>query len=161
MFFAYSNNMDRKWMNFGCPAAEVAGKARLEGYRLAFCGKKMNEGEATILPEKGRYVDGVLWRLTEECEATLDRYKRCPFWYKKELVRVKAENGRTYETIAYVMNAPFKDRLATPSEFRLSVILEGCRQNGIPTEPIMEAARQSQLEAGVKDAGNREKGRER
>ena len=56
--------MNENQMAFRCPDAQVVGTVRLEGYRLTFAGNGGGRGVATILPEKGSYVDGVLWRIS-------------------------------------------------------------------------------------------------
>lgn len=60
LYFAYGSNMNLNQMAFRCPDAEVVDTVRLEGYRLAFCMNGGGNGVATILPEEGSYVDGVL-----------------------------------------------------------------------------------------------------
>ena len=61
-YFAYGSNMNLGQMRFRCPDAEVVGNVRLEDYRLAFRGRAPGNGVATVLPEKGSYVDGVYGR---------------------------------------------------------------------------------------------------
>lgn len=161
LYFAYGSNMNLDQMGFRCPDAEVVGNVRLGDYRLTFCSRNPDSGVATILPQKGCYVDGVLWRITQECEKSLDHYEGYPYLYGKEQIHVRAEDGRTYESMVYVMNAPYKDCPARPSRFYLDGILEGCEQNGIPQKPILKAAEQAQKEAKSKNAGSRKKGRER
>ena len=63
-YFAYGSNMNLDQMEFRCPAAVVKENVRLDGYRLAFCGRHPGCGVATIMPEKGSHVDGVLWKIT-------------------------------------------------------------------------------------------------
>lgn len=161
LYFAYGSNMDLDQMEFRCPAAEVVGNVRLDGYRLTFCSRNPDSGVATILPQKGSHVDGVLWKITQDCEKSLDHYEGYPYLYGKETIHVQAEDGSSYESMVYVMNAPYKDCPARPSRFYLDGILEGCEQNGIPKEPVMEAARQTQKEVKTRNAGNKKKGRER
>ena len=58
-YFAYGSNMNLEQMKYRCPAAEVVENVRLENYRLAFRGRAPGNGVATVLPEKGSYVEGV------------------------------------------------------------------------------------------------------
>lgn len=46
----------------------------------------------------------------------------------------------------YMMNAPHKDVPAKPSKFYLDGILEGCKDNQIPTESVMEAVKRTRQE---------------
>ena len=75
-YFAYGSNMNLEQMKYRCPAAEVVENVRLEDYRLAFRGRAPGNGVATVLPEKGSCVEGVLWKITEACEKSLDFYER-------------------------------------------------------------------------------------
>lgn len=72
--------MNLNQMAFRCPDAEVVESVRLEGYRLAFRTNGGGNGVATILPEEGSYVDGVLWRISERDEQHLDHYEGFPFF---------------------------------------------------------------------------------
>lgn len=146
LYFAYGSNMDLDQMEFRCPDAENAGSVRLEGYRLTFCSQNPESGVATILPEEGSHVDGVLWKLTKDCEKSLDRYEGYPHLYGKETIHVKNKGGKSYECMVYTMNAPYKDCPARPSGYYLAGILRGCEQNGIDKKPIMEAVRRVRKE---------------
>lgn len=146
-YFAYGSNMNLDQMEFRCPDAEVVGNVRLEGYRLAFAGRNPGNGVATILSEEGSHVDGVLWKITPRCEESLDHYEGYPFLYGKEMVAVSNEMGTGRNAAVYVMNAPHKDFPARPSDFYLKGILEGCRQNQLPTEPVLEAVKRTRQES--------------
>ena len=81
LYFAYGSNMNLNQMAFRCPDAEVVESVRLEGYRLAFRTNGGGNGVATILPEEGSYVDGVLCflfgRYSEWMQTKWDRYPNC------------------------------------------------------------------------------------
>ena len=79
LYFAYGSNMNLNQMAFRCPDAEVVESVRLEGYRLAFRTNGGGNGVATILPEEGSCVDGVLWRISEQDEQHLDHYEGFPY----------------------------------------------------------------------------------
>ena len=102
-YFAYGSNMNLEQMKYRCPAAEVVENVRLENYRLAFRGRAPGNGVATVLPEKGSYVEGVLWKITEACEKNLDFYEGFPNFYGKETIQVKDQAWRydksTYECL--------------------------------------------------------------
>lgn len=146
LYFAYGSNMNLDQMGYRCPDAEVVGSVQLEDYRLAFCGRTSRSGVATILPEKGSYVNGVLWRITPVCEKNLDRYEGYPHLYGKEIVTVKDAGGSIQSVTVYTMNSPYKECPAVPSDFYLKGILEGCRQNDIPSNPIMGAVKRTMAE---------------
>lgn len=74
LYFAYGSNMNVNQMAFHCPDAEPVDTLRLMNYRLAFRDNGSGTGVATILPERGSYVDGILWRISAEDERHLDHY---------------------------------------------------------------------------------------
>lgn len=131
--------MNLNQMAFRCPDAQVVDTVRLEGYRLAFRMNGGGHGVATILPEPDSFVDGVLWRISERDEQSLDLYEGFPRLYGKEPVTVVDPDGLKREVMAYTMNSPYKDVPALPSKSYLEDILNGCRQNGIETASILEA----------------------
>lgn len=131
--------MNLNQMAFRCPDAQVVDTVRLEGYRLAFRMNGGGHGVATILPEPDSFVDGVLWRISERDEQSLDLYEGFPRLYGKEPVTVVDPDGLKREVMAYTMNSPYKDVPALPSKSYLEGILNGCRQNGIETASILEA----------------------
>ncbi len=145
-YFAYGSNMNLGQMRFRCPDAEVVGNVRLEDYRLAFRGRAPGNGVATVLPEKGSCVDGVLWRITEACEKNLDFYEGFPNFYGKETIQVKDQAGTVREVFVYTMNSPHKDVPARPSKFYLDGILEGCLENDLPTKAVMDAVKRTRQE---------------
>ena len=116
--------MDLDQMAYRCPKAEVVETVRLEGYRLTFAAA--GSGLATIFPEEGSHVDGVLWSLTGDCEKSLDLYEGYPDFYDKQEITVKYKGGREIKAIVYIMTKDY---------------MQNCRQNQIPTEPILKAAR--------------------
>ena len=70
LYFAYGSNINLDQMRYRCPDATVYGQAVLDNYDLRFRGS----GVATVEPKEGACVYGLLWELTDKCEASLDRY---------------------------------------------------------------------------------------
>lgn len=95
LYFAYGANMSRDSMAHRCPQAQPLRGFRLRGWQLNLC------GHATISPRPGHEVPGVLWRLTEDCEASLDAFEGYPYYYRK---RILAQDG--LEFMVYLMNDP-------------------------------------------------------
>lgn len=136
LYFAYGSNMNLDQMSFRCPNAEVVGVVRVDDYRLTFCGNGGVCGVATILPEPGSHVDGVLWRISVEDEKNLDFYEGYPRLYGKEPVEVIDRRGQRMTVMAYTMNSPYKECPTPPSQRYLQSIVDGCRQNDIDPTPI-------------------------
>ena len=145
LYFAYGSNMNLSQMAFRCPDAQVVDTVRLEGYRLAFRTNGGGHGVATILLEPDSFVDGVLWRISERDEQSLDHYEGFPRLYGKEPVTVVGSDGQRREVMAYTMNSPYKEIPARPLGTYLSCILHGCRQNGIEIESVLDAGTQQEL----------------
>lgn len=142
LYFAYGSNMNLEQMAQRCPNAKVVRAVCVDGYSLAFCGGGTN-GVATIIPQKESHVDGVLWKITQDCEKSLDFYEGYPRLYGKEKITVRAQGMPPMTAMAYTMNAPYRDAPALPSKQYLNGILCGCYENKIPTKPIMQAVQKT------------------
>ncbi len=82
-----------------CPDAATVRTARLPGYRFII----NSLGVATVVPDGSSAAHGVLWRITAECEAGLDRYEGVEWGtYTKETLGVEAEDGLTIEALVYL-----------------------------------------------------------
>lgn len=134
-YFSYGSNMNAQQMAFRCPDAEAVGPVRLKDYRLVFRGS----GVATIIPESGSHVDGVLWRISEQDEHHLDHYEGYPILYGKESIIVSNRECGELKAMVYIMNPPYRDTPALPTQIYLEGIIEGCRQNGLEISPVLEA----------------------
>ena len=116
MYFAYGSNMNLDQMAYRCPAAEAVCTAKLEGYELFFAGRPGN-GVASIRPKQGGAVEGVLWKLTQACEKSLDHYEGFPALYGKETVRVRGSDGTEHcvTAVSYTHLDVYKRQLMIPT----------------------------------------------
>lgn len=71
LYFAYGSNMDEEQMAKRCPDAKLIKKARLDGYKFII----NSRGVASIIKQSGSYVEGLLWEISFNDEASLDRYE--------------------------------------------------------------------------------------
>lgn len=138
LYFAYGSNINLGQMAHRCPDAQMVGPVTLDGYELRFRGNGGGYGVATIAPKRGSQVPGLLWRITPVCEQSLDRYEGYPHLYGKEPVTVRDRAGQAYTVMAYVMTERYREP-ALPSNLYYSGILEGYRQNGLPTASLKRA----------------------
>lgn len=134
LYFAYGSNINLEQMACRCPDACVVGPVFLEDYELLF----RRGGFATIAPKAGGRVHGLLWSLTRSCERSLDRYEGYPRFYDKRTVTVRDGLGRSLSVMAYIMDERFREPML-PTDSYYHGILEGYRQNGMPTEPLKQA----------------------
>ena len=119
IYLAYGSNLNKAQMTVRCPKATAMGVMLLPDYRLVF------KGVADIIPSKGWKVPVALWRITEDCEKSLDRYEGFPNLYRKEFFENK-KTGHVY--MAYVMN---NHGLMTPSVHYVKAIRDGYDDFGI------------------------------
>lgn len=140
--------MNLEQMEYRCPDAKVAERVTLRDYRLVFRGRRAGNGVASILPEKGRKVDGLLWKITPGCERSLDFYEGYPHLYGKQEITVHTMDGREVQAAVYIMNERYQSCPAYPSESYLKGILDGCRQNHIPQDSVLQAVDETKKELG-------------
>ena len=107
-------NLDQ--MEFRCPDAEVIGNVVVKDYRLVFRGNSRGNGVASILPEQGEQVSGVLWSITEKCEKSLDYYEGYPYLYGKQDILVQCEDGQELYAAVYIMNEPYQSQPSLPGK---------------------------------------------
>ena len=104
LYGAYGSNLNTKQMGFRCPKAHRLGTVMLKDWRLTF------RGVADIEQHAGSEVPIALWRITKECEQSLDRYEGFPNLYGKSFVSLDNQlMMRTYESVIGMM----KDGLLT------------------------------------------------
>lgn len=135
LYFAYGSNLDLEQMAQRCPDAETVGPVRLENYELRFRGN----GFATVTPKKGSVVYGLVWKITPNCEQSLDRYEGYPRHYTKETVTVKDAAGAELPVMVYIMAEPYCRQPALPSPYYYRVIQRGFEANGLPVESLQAA----------------------
>ena len=134
LYFAYGSNLDLAQMAQRCPDAEIVGPVRLENYELRFRGS----GFATVAPKKGSTVHGLVWKITPNCEQSLDRYEGYPhFYYKTELELPLAETGKKLTAFVYIMHEERK--LGIPTSAYIRTCVDGYRQFGFDLKHLRKA----------------------
>ena len=135
LYFAYGSNITLEQMAHRCPDAQIVGPVTLENYELQFRGS----GFATVAPKKGSTVHGLVWKLTPNCEQSLDRYEGYPRHYTKQTVTVKDAAGNEIPVMVYIMAEPYCRQPALPSPYYYRVIQRGFEANGLPVESLQAA----------------------
>ncbi|MEB3034673.1 poly-gamma-glutamate hydrolase family protein [[Mycobacterium] nativiensis] len=88
-YFAYGSNLCRRQMTRRCPDASDPRPATLADHDWL-----INErGVATVEPFPGSRVHGVLWRVSDEDLATLDRAEGVPLRYRRDRLTVHTATG--------------------------------------------------------------------
>lgn len=77
-YFAYGSNLNIEQMANRCPLAEPVERAYLANFCLDFKTNVRGFGVATIRPEYGSYVEGALYKITQDCLNSLDLFEGHP-----------------------------------------------------------------------------------
>lgn len=129
LYFAYGSNLNLRLMKRHAPRATPVGAARLDGYKLAF------RRYLDIVPEKSGTVWGAVYKITANCERTLDAYEEFPTAYRKITVRVEV-GGEMKDAMAYVMN---EEGLAPPAIAYFTLVTQGYRDWKLDPAPLTKA----------------------
>lgn len=128
LYFAYGSNMDPRQMRVRCPNAQRVGTATLPGYRFVI----NRRGVATIERHCRSSVMGVVWKLSRECERTLDLHEGVLWgFYRKETVEVCADQGESLRVLVYI--DPIRER-GFPRPGYMEKVLLGARRANIQDE---------------------------
>lgn len=129
-YFAYGMNTNLAQMAKRCPAAVSLGAAVLPNYEFRFA------CHADVLENDKMDVEGVLWDITDNCLASLDRLEGYPHYYLRKWVTVIHE-GIQVQALVYYMAGFNQDSM--PSDYYLEMLYEGYFEHGVDTCQIEEA----------------------
>ena len=139
---AYGSNLVEKRMVTRCPSAVPVGTSVICGYRMLFKVSKTG-AYATIEQCANRHVPVLIYSVTEEDEARLDRFEGFPKYYRKQefFLQVKTLDGKKrrkrINCIAYIM---WEHRtLGEPDEEYFSLLDEGYSRWGFDHEILFLA----------------------
>ena len=137
LFAAYGVGLNRAEMTKHCPTAKLICTFELKSYRLAFRGA--NAGAmATIEKAKGGSVPALLWEISPQDEAVLDRWIGVPELYRKATTKVRRD-GTLVDALIYILNSGKSQN--KPSAFYYSTLLEGYRAAGFDAKILKAAVR--------------------
>ena len=128
-------------MSWRCPTSIDLGRASLPDFRFEF------KRHATIDKSTGGIVDGVLWKITESDEESLDILEGYPTYYTKKMVQVWSwEEGRVVDAMTYMMY--HNESLSEPTQTYYDMVKEGYLEHNIPIRQLSDAM------ARVKETNN-------
>ncbi len=133
LYFAYGSNLNPPQMAERCPGHAVVARAVLRDYRLVFpcASSRWVGGVASVEPSAGDVVEGVLFELTAENEAALDRYEGvAEGMYRKTRVEVVDNHGRSHEALTYIAK-PQPPGRHDPSPRYMNAIIDGALAHGL------------------------------
>lgn len=145
LYFAYGSNMEPEQMQARCPGHKVVGLAELRDHRLTFplTSHSWGGGVASIAVAHTESVWGVVYELTDEHFAALDRYEgyRGPGndhnLYDRETVAVhltRADDGsfpRKLHALVYVARTA---NPGPPSQRYLDALVRGAKHHKLPAD---------------------------
>lgn len=135
-YFAYGSNMLPAQMARRCPGAQAIGAAELPGWRF----HANTRGSASILPQSGAVVHGVLWRCTPDHFHMLDRYEGVHWGnYRRRIVYVHLSDGGVSIAAAVYAGTRTYDGRARVG-YMLTAVLPGAQAFSLP-EPYIEELR--------------------
>lgn len=160
-YFTYGSNMLTERLQARCPSATAQGVACADNYALAFCKKSRDgSGKATLCPEPGGRVFGVVFYLNESELSRLDEAEGAGKGYDRiDDFQIHTANSREpLSVVTYIADPAFVDPDLKPYDWYLKLIVAGARQHelspqyigaieGIPSITDPEPDRKSQLEA--------------
>ncbi len=127
LYFAYGANTNIEGMKHRCPKAKLLGPITLPDWKLVF------RGVADIENVFGKEVHGVVWRITDTCEKSLDGFEGYPYLYGKRCFPVKLEDGTIEDVMFYKMN---REGYGLPSDGYFNCIKDGYKANGLPISAL-------------------------
>ena len=120
-----------------CPTAKLIGSAVLKNYRLSFRGSKAG-ALATIEKTRGGSVPTLLWEISPQDEAAIDRWIGVPELYRKATIKVRRD-GILVDVLIYILNSGKPQN--KPSAFYYSTLLEGYKAAGFDAKILKAAVR--------------------
>jgi cation transport regulator ChaC len=135
--FAYGSNMcSGRFRDYGVsPEAPRVG-ALLSGYRLLFNKQSSDgSGKANVEAREGQQVWGVLYSIPDADLLALDAGE--VGYHRVRLPVRRADNGGSQPWV-YVATMPSKDAALRPYTWYKRFLVEGARENSLPTEYIAE-----------------------
>jgi len=136
LHFAYGSNMSRALMGKRCPGAEAIGIATLEHWRFIIGA----EGHASLVPQRGAVVHGVLWRLGLRDLAAINAYENVDGGlYLRRILLVRC-GADLLPALAYIQRRRGRAR---PRPGYVHLVVEAARESGLPERYIATLQRWS------------------
>jgi gamma-glutamylcyclotransferase (GGCT)/AIG2-like uncharacterized protein YtfP len=135
-YFSYGMNTDPSAMELRTGVPIPIGRAliRDHAFRFAYF--------ADVYPKQGVTTQGVLWDITEEQLAALDKREGYPTHYDRKIVEIEAR-GHIYKAWMYYMTDKNVEMALTagpaPSEYYYGMLTSGYTYFGVPMAQIEDA----------------------
>ena len=134
LYFAYGSNLLQSQMQVRCPSAQFRATARVDGYQLCFPMISFNRGGmgvASIRRDKSAYVEGVIYKVTQDDFERLDRYEGEGTKYRRGKIKIPGLD----EVWTYFSRLDDGHHYP-PSEEYLKAVVQGATEHGLSEEYI-------------------------
>ncbi len=143
-YFAYGSNMllERLRHSQRCPTAVQVSTASVTGYTIAFHKRSDRDGsgKATLRPDPGGIVHGVLYEIDEREHAALDRAEGVGNGYDRLNDFAVISDGVPRAAATYIVAASHIDTDVIPFDWYRALVVAGARQHGLPADYIARLA---------------------
>ena len=136
LYFGYGSNLFSKRIHINNPSAKKVSIARLDDYKLSFghFSKGWGGATATIKPQKGSQVWGVVWEIDVKDLPSLDKQEGVPYVYQRlENKEVTTPESEKLSVLMYHLVKGL-ELDPVPSGVYHSIILKGAVENNLPGE---------------------------
>ena len=127
LYFSYGMNTNLAQMARRCPQAVSLGAAVLPGFRCEF------KSFATVVADYEMDTVGVVWEISDDCEAALDILEGYPVYYTKQIVTVLID-GTLHTAMTYLMYPD--EQLSLPSNSYYNMVADGYEDHGISIDQL-------------------------
>ena len=134
LYFGYGSNLFSERIHINNPSAKKVSIARLDDYKLSFgnFSKGWGGASATIKPQKGSHVWGVVWEIDVKHLPSLDKQEGVPYVYQRlENKIVTTPETKKLSVLTYHLVKGL-DMDPVPSGVYHSIILKGAMENNLP-----------------------------
>lgn len=134
-YFAYGMNTNIGEMTYRCPNAVCIGSAKLKNYQLVF------RTHADIELADDEHVHGVLWKITDQCERSLDMLEGYPYYYDKKEFIIEPDKPVQHMThvIAMAYYMANQTQYSPPHKHYVDCLIEGYTDNNVNIDQINKA----------------------
>lgn len=131
LYLAYGSNLSRARMGRRCPAARPLWSVTVPGWALRF------ERVATIVPHPRACLAGALYRLTPECQRTLDRVEGVAEGrYRRTALMLPDGEGGPRPVLTYIK---IDARHGPPTQAYLAHVVAGFQDWGLDQHTLWAA----------------------
>ena len=134
LYFTFGSNMLQSQMQARCPGARLRTTVRVDGYELCFpmiSFSRGGMGVSSIRKNADAYVEGIIYEMTEDDFARLDRYENEGTKYRRAEIKIPGLEA------VWTYFARLDDgHHYPPSEEYLKAVIQGATEHGLSEEYI-------------------------